>query len=315
MTKPNQRYYGKQPNNPISKAKCLSAQRIQTTATNSKNEQTADISQPKEGATNKWWQNWNKADIISAGMLLATAILMLFTGGLYYSAIMGENTSSKAVTIANKTFIETHTYDSISLVKQDSAFAASNRYNDASIDVQHASNVNSDKNSKNAIEAQIKAINESRTQFEKVNEPYLQSSLAVIESFNKGQDVKITIAINNLKETPVKIVEKKSKMNRSVLAVQFDTIKFTNDTEDLNQYVIKNAPAEIAYYFPTILFDKNRQDYINGIKFIFLAIQFKYQNLITKRYRYYKALLRINPLAGNRTYTRFIYNENVNALD
>jgi hypothetical protein len=232
--------------------------------------------------------NWISA--ISASISFGLGIITLL---LFLQTKKATQSSIDAATIAKQTF------------------EASREYNKESLRLQKATLDSSTESGKQSFNLQKDALNENHTQFIKESEPYIEVLNVELIDFRANMVPSIKCLIVNLKQTPVKMISKKSRIfdnaNEKVL---YDTIKLHKDRSSMTQYMVQNSPIEVSYSLGSAIKSTDIPFYTVGKYYFYLAIEIKYQNLVTKKYRYYKALLKIKPLADGRTYPEFLYDEN-----
>jgi acetolactate synthase small subunit len=248
-------------------------------------------------------------NIIYVCIFLITAVLAWYTYQLFKQASTQSLAAQKSATASE--IAANATKKSADLQKQ----ALDSQIADKKVsDITNADRIKREialfKLQKTNDSTQIASLKETQKEFEINNAPYLEISDIEVLNFKKDAKPTFKFYIFNLKETPAKIISIKSRSGVDFGDIKYDTIKLIPNRDQINQYIIKDAPVEEDY---TILDDYTNNDWrqiSSGKNYCFIAIEIKFKNLANNKIRFYRVLVKVKPLSGNRAYTQFIYNEN-----
>lgn len=182
---------------------------------------------------------------------------------------------------------------------------------------------NSDINSKKSVyisEQSLKgsqsAFKETVKQFEAEYAPYLQTVDVELSPIKVNEKLALSFSLNNLRETPVKIISFKVAFNIT-RPVKYNELKNGDEINKNNMYVIKEIPMDVKTVLAERLSVADSIWLENKDNYIYYAREIQYINMITGRPRIYRFQIKIRHLIGSKlfprnTYFEFIENENEN---
>jgi hypothetical protein len=270
-----------------------------------------------------WYKCLSNADRISFFSVFVNAIIAIATLAIVTATIHQSRNSDKSVDLSERVFKSTDSSNKITILKTEQFDDTTLSMQKQSLDSQIAAKKESDtadagklireialfKLQKTADSTQIAALKETQNEFNKQNDPYLQIDLVNQEPEFKDGVFKIYFEISNLRETPVKILERKGGVytKKASKVVNYGDVKL-HDVGDLNAYVIKGSPLQrkgFGYNFRQTEIDSIN----NGAMNVFLIINIKYKNLISNEIKYYACDILIYH-NNNGWGCEYIYNEN-----
>lgn len=158
----------------------------------------------------------------------------------------------------------------------------------------------------------IESLKDEQQRFEKQNQPYLQMVRVAIDSAVAGKKLYIMYEIENITHIPVKILS-----HRMFIDIEGNTIKrrpfFKLSLVKVGSYLIKENPLKRKVYSSQYL-TTTEADLINNDRSIILYITDEtiYENGITEKLRYYKAVIKLLYDPNRGCYNEFIENKNFN---
>ena len=240
-------------------------------------------------------------------LTIATCLLALYTYKLFQDAQQANGRNIEAITAAKKSADA-----SVSSAAEQKSYDSSSRISDSIRDIKNQirDSLNFKKQEK-LFEAQILQLNESRLEFEKTNEPYLQIANPTIKTLTPNQPLYIEYSIENLGNYPVKILDAKTITAIRIKPIPVkELLDFKHDSSVINSYVIKGTPYKAGIITEKPI-SQNQIFIINtqnlGEYYVYALGYIKYKNLVTLKEKIYNFEIKI-PLTTN---PEFIINENV----
>lgn len=235
------------------------------------------------------------AVLLNGAMLLVTYLLFLKT--------------QETVDIANKTLSDSRNQDSINHrhdMLRDSIDVIryeTNRIKD-SLTIDLASR---------SLGAQVGSIKETQRQFEKQNDPHLQIiGDPQIEFSNNSKRVSVRYKITNLTNSPANVIDKVVWWNLQPFDPPYNPTRAGNEVYlPMKGSIIKESYIETKGEFPKELTPvENYQLRENHISLYYFT-EIRYKSGITGKNRAYKCGIKLSLLKNGQTYSKFLYNENV----
>ncbi|WPU91270.1 hypothetical protein SNE25_18295 [Mucilaginibacter sabulilitoris] len=147
---------------------------------------------------------------------------------------------------------------------------------------------------------------DATTRFEQENQPFLQ--IFVQNMIVEPSKFSVKYSLNNLSNTPVKIIETRVVAKVDTAQPNFEGAPF-NVVHDVNSYVVKESPLRRFFGNYPIYPDAALAIKAGAFK-VYIMGQIRYENLISHKIRLYDYKLKCSIINGVDTYTDFIENEN-----
>lgn len=173
--------------------------------------------------------------------------------------------------------------------------------------VQSVLNQKRDDRELKSLEAQINSLKETHRQFDASNEPYIQVKDPTIVEFNPGVPISVNMHFVNLGNYPVHVLSSATFISTSISPPKINDLKWSSHRFDnFNAYIVKESPISFSNRDPRPLDESRYRAVVEGKYFIYYSGMLIYQNLITKKIKRYKFILKLTP----EQFVEYVYNEN-----
>jgi len=260
---------------------------------------------------------WTRAEKMAAIAIFVSVVMFAVTYSLFYQSL----TQSKA---AMKSANAAVTADSLTKVYNDSSLHVQNTSLDSQIAAKKQSEISDIQKSqretaasnlqKEALDAQISYIKQSRDLFEKENQPYLQVVIDTGRLKIQGNDIiKIGYRVKALCKIPIQTTDRAVRIDFSPFKV--DTFAFIKtiekrliETKPNNDYFYgtDNPPYSFEYPDPGNILSK---EIIFNKLFFYVSGRFKYVNYLNNKIRIYDFILMLSSTNGQIS-GRYLLNRN-----
>jgi len=167
-----------------------------------------------------------------------------------------------------------------------------------------------------SLKVSVQAIEEARDEFAIANDSYLEVTIPGMDSLKPGGRISFPWNIINLGKYPAKILEAKASIIYQVGDIDpryedFFKLKVGQE-RGVNRYVVNGSPVTLLFTFDPIVYKDQIDGIAKGAIHIVYIGYIQYQNLITKKIRFYEFEIKFHNLVGN--IYEYIKDDNTDAL-
>jgi hypothetical protein len=264
-------------------------------------------------------KKWETSDTINTVSAAVNSIIAICTIVALYFSYQSMKISEKSLQLTKQTIKES---DSTSKVNFDltkrsvEAAVKLSQFADSNYSVTKKGIESSNRNYEHSYKISEKSFNETVSQFNKSNTPYIQTGGFKLSEIRSGSAFWVTSVLENITNIPVKILKQKA-------IVKIDKVPF--DKNDFNkipyQYESNNYLIKETFITTktTIINDPITKEDSAIIKhkdfYVYIFRKVVYQNLVTRQIRNYEYQVKIkyapnSTAIQDNTYVEYLYNEN-----
>lgn len=266
-------------------------------------------------------QKWQISDRINFWSAAINSIIAISTIFALYFAYRSMSISEQSLLLTKQAIKDSDSTSKINFKQTEKSVDAAIRlsqYAEANVELSKVAIQQSEANYNKSFKISKKSIEETIRQFKITTTPFIQAGEFKLSEISIGEKIIVNFILKNITNIPIKIISYKGLYHASQKPIDMNLLRNCKELDGGNRYLIKDNDME--NYSDVFGLNVNQFDFdLIGKKdiYIFMAREYKYENLVTKEIRYYSFQVKLKRVLGSKiisenTYVDFINNENTN---